>query len=138
MQAVPLPGARVYCLATQGQFLYAFGIEENHDTTMHIYSINPARAAKHDDALGGREEPRFVPSGVGGGGAFYAPSLHPTEPGDVFVRSDMSGCYRSTDDGGHWTLYSSLVMAHCTVFYTPTAGELFATIGEEVTIAIKV
>eukprot|EP01045_Picozoa_sp_COSAG04_P040268 COSAG04_NODE_11686_length_694_cov_0.905882_2_plen_99_part_01 len=90
VQAVPLPGARVYCLATQGQFLYAFGIEENHDTTMHIYSINPARAAKHDDAMGGREEPRFVPSGVGGGGAFYAPSLHPTEPGDVFVRSDMS------------------------------------------------
>ena len=68
VQAVPLPGARVYCLATQGQFLYAFGIEENHDTTMHIYSINPARAAKHDDAMGGREEPKFVPSGVGGGG----------------------------------------------------------------------
>ena len=56
----------------------------------------------------------------------------------MMVCGGLGAAYRSTDNGGHWKICSSLVMAHCTVFYTPTAGELFATIGEEVTIAIKV
>ena len=40
-QAIPLPGVKVYCLATFGMFVYAFGIEGNGDTSMYQFRINP-------------------------------------------------------------------------------------------------
>ncbi len=44
----------------------------------------------------------WVPVGIGGGGAQYAPSISPLDPNLRFVGSDMSGWYRSTDGGNNW------------------------------------
>ena len=47
-QAVPLPKTKVYCLATRGMFVYAFGIEKDDETSMFVFSISPAFAVGAD------------------------------------------------------------------------------------------
>src|SRR4051812_48508807 len=42
--------------------------------------------------------------GVGGGGAFFAPSFSPFNAGELYVTSDMSGLYKSTDTGASWSI----------------------------------
>jgi hypothetical protein len=42
--------------------------------------------------------------GVGGGGAFFAPSFSPFNAGELYVSSDMSGLYKSTDVGASWSI----------------------------------
>lgn len=44
--------------------------------------------------------------GVGGGGAFYAPSINPANPNELYVSSDMSELYHSLDGGTSYDLLS--------------------------------
>jgi photosystem II stability/assembly factor-like uncharacterized protein len=46
----------------------------------------------------------WIPVGIGGGGAQYAPSISPFDPNLRFVGSDMKGWYRSTDGGLSWAM----------------------------------
>jgi hypothetical protein len=45
---------------------------------------------------------RFVSRRSGGGGAFFGPSINPYNPDDVWVGSDMSDLFHSTDFGRTW------------------------------------
>jgi hypothetical protein len=45
---------------------------------------------------------QFVSRGPGGGGAFFGPSINPFSPDDVWVGSDMSDLFHSTDFGRTW------------------------------------
>jgi hypothetical protein len=44
----------------------------------------------------------FVSRGPGGGGAFFGPSINPFNPDEVWVGSDMSDLFHSTDFGRTW------------------------------------
>ncbi len=44
----------------------------------------------------------FVSRGPGGGGAFFGPSINPYNPDEVWVGSDMSDLFHSTDFGATW------------------------------------
>src|SRR5882757_7963586 len=44
----------------------------------------------------------FDSRGLGGGGAFFAPSFSPHNASEIFVASDMSGVYHSTSLGTSW------------------------------------
>lgn len=46
--------------------------------------------------------------GIGGGGAFFAPSFSPHDPNHVTLTTDMSAMFRSTDLGANWTTVSAL------------------------------
>src|SRR5882724_3881099 len=45
---------------------------------------------------------RFVSRGPGGGGAFFGPSINPFSPDDLWIGSDMSDLFHSTDFGRSW------------------------------------
>jgi hypothetical protein len=45
----------------------------------------------------------FVSRGPGGGGAFFAPSVNPYTPDEVWVGSDMSDLFVTRDFGRTWT-----------------------------------
>ena len=42
--------------------------------------------------------------GPGGGGAFLCPSFSPFNPAELYVTSDMSGVYHSTNTGASWQI----------------------------------
>jgi len=46
--------------------------------------------------------PYFIPRGVGGGGALFAPSFSPHRPGELFIACDMSELLHSSDYGRRW------------------------------------
>lgn len=59
-----------------------------------------------------RLEDRTVPSGLpatwaqrgsGGGGALFAPAINPADGNDLWISSDMSQLFHSTDNGASWT-----------------------------------
>lgn len=41
--------------------------------------------------------------GIGGGGAFYSPSLSPFDPGTLYLATDMSAVFRTGDFGRSWS-----------------------------------
>ena len=45
---------------------------------------------------------RFISRGPGGGGAFFGPSINPFNPDDLWLGSDMSDLFHSTDFGRSW------------------------------------
>lgn len=45
----------------------------------------------------------FVQRGPGGGGALFSPALSPHSPNNLFIASDMSQLFRSTDAGVSWS-----------------------------------
>jgi photosystem II stability/assembly factor-like uncharacterized protein len=45
---------------------------------------------------------RFISRGPGGGGAFFGPSINPFNPDDLWIGSDMSDLFHSTDFGATW------------------------------------
>jgi len=45
---------------------------------------------------------RFVSRGPGGGGAFFGPSINPFNPDEMWIGSDMSDLFHSTDFGRTW------------------------------------
>jgi hypothetical protein len=44
----------------------------------------------------------FISRGPGGGGAFFDPSINPYNPDDLWIGSDMSDLFHSTDFGRNW------------------------------------
>src|SRR5437868_946799 len=40
--------------------------------------------------------------GIGGGGALFSPSLNPTDVNEMYVASDMSQVFHTTDQGATW------------------------------------
>jgi len=55
-------------------------------------------------ALGAQPQ-QFTPTGSGGGGYMFAPSVNPHNHDDITLTCDMAGVYRSQDAGAHWSLY---------------------------------
>jgi hypothetical protein len=45
---------------------------------------------------------QFVSRGPGGGGAFFGPSINPFNPDEIWIGSDMSDLFHSTDFGATW------------------------------------
>lgn len=55
-----------------------------------------------------RETPSGVPTtwiqrGAGGGGALFSPNFNPTNPNEIYVASDMSQVFRTTNAGANWS-----------------------------------
>ena len=48
--------------------------------------------------------PVWTSKGIGGGGAFFSPVISPHDKNEIWVSSDMSGFYRSTQFGRSWSL----------------------------------
>lgn len=44
----------------------------------------------------------WISKGVGGGGAFFSPSISPHEPQLLFVNTDMGATFKSSDNGKRW------------------------------------
>lgn len=42
--------------------------------------------------------------GIGGGGALYSPSFSPVDASEIYLATDMSAVYHSTDFGRKWTM----------------------------------
>lgn len=49
----------------------------------------------------------FVPEGVSGGGASYAPSISPHNSDEIIVLSDMKPMLRTTNNGASWSLINN-------------------------------
>lgn len=47
----------------------------------------------------------FQTMGPGGGGCFYYPSINPQNAKDIFLPSDNSNMFRTTDQGASWKMY---------------------------------
>jgi hypothetical protein len=54
--------------------------------------------------------------GLGGGGSIYAPAVAPYNSNIIFVSCDMTGLYRSTDGGLHWTMMDERAVQGSTSF----------------------
>src|SRR5579884_2742645 len=54
--------------------------------------------------------------GLGGGGSIYAPAVAPYNSSIIFVSCDMTGLYRSTDGGLHWTMMDERAVQGSTSF----------------------
>jgi photosystem II stability/assembly factor-like uncharacterized protein len=68
-------------------------------------------------------------TGIGGGGAFFAPTLNPANPSEIFISSDMSGVYHTTNNGASWSLLNAQQIQgghNSTVRFTLTPGLLYA------------
>ena len=44
----------------------------------------------------------WINMGIGGGGAFFAPSINPANSNELYVATDMSSLYHSTNKGQNW------------------------------------
>lgn len=61
----------------------------------------------------GAPPPRWISRGVGGGGAFFGPSINPNNPDEFYVASDMSDVFHSKDMGGSWEMLNfRTIMGH--------------------------
>jgi photosystem II stability/assembly factor-like uncharacterized protein len=52
----------------------------------------------------------WTSAGIGGGGAFFSPVISPHTPQELWVSSDMSSFYRSTNFGEDWQLQHAEVL----------------------------
>ena len=51
--------------------------------------------------------------GIGGSGGIFTPTVHPDDPNILFVSCDMSGAYRSADNGKTWHLLHYKQISNC-------------------------
>jgi len=66
--------------------------------------------------------------GIGGGGAFFAPSFNPHNPGEMFLTTDMGNFYRTKNYGASWTMYPFTMITgnrNHTVKYTKNRDILY-------------
>ena len=54
--------------------------------------------------------------GLGGGGSLYAPAVAPYNSNIMFISCDMTGLYRTTDGGAHWTMMDERTVQGSTSF----------------------
>jgi len=47
----------------------------------------------------------WTPTGIGGGGALFAPSISPSDPDDFYISSDLSALYHTTDGGESYSIF---------------------------------
>ena len=47
---------------------------------------------------------QWTPKGIGGGGALFAPSFNPFNPGELYLACDMSEVFHSTNYGAAWSV----------------------------------
>jgi len=67
-------------------------------------NLIPARAA-HGPAEGRASgSSRWNSRGIGGGGAFFSPSISPFDVDELFLATDMSAVYHSSDFGRGWEM----------------------------------
>jgi phage tail sheath gpL-like len=69
------------------------------------------------------QAPAQTSVGLGGGGSTYGPVISPSDPNTIFVSCDLTGLYRSTDGGQHWTLLDGRFVqgsTNFTVAFDPT------------------
>jgi len=67
--------------------------------------------------------------GAGGGGSFFEPSFNPSNPSEIWVATDQTDEYHSTNGGASWTVpsFTSIQGNHAApVQYTSTPNLLFA------------
>lgn len=67
--------------------------------------------------------------GAGGGGSFFEPSFNPINPSEIWVATDQSDEYHSTNEGASWTVpsFTSIQGNHAApVQYTSTPNLLYA------------
>ena len=73
----------------------------------------------------------FAAHGIGGGGAFYCPVVNPANNKEMFLTTDMSDMYHSTDGGNSWTVvnFTELISGGILsqVQFTNTSGLLYCT-----------
>ena len=56
---------------------------------------------------------RWISRGVGGGGAFFGPSINPQDPNEFYVASDMSDLFHSRNAGASWEMLNfRSIMGH--------------------------
>jgi len=53
-------------------------------------------------ALAGPVQAAWLSYGIGGGGALFSPSLSPHDTDEIFMKTDMSTVFRSTNFGTTW------------------------------------
>ena len=46
----------------------------------------------------------FTPTGSGGGGYMYSPSINPKNPSEMWINCDMGGVYKTINGGLSWSL----------------------------------
>jgi len=67
--------------------------------------------------------------GIGGGGAFFSPMISPHNTDELWVSSDMSGFYRTTDYGNNWNLLDAEQLQGSTtvsISFTSQVDSLYA------------
>jgi hypothetical protein len=67
----------------------------------NLIAISVTLLATLGPALAGPPE-RFFSHGLGGGGAFFGPSINPPNPDEVWIGSDMGDLVHSADFGRTW------------------------------------
>ena len=65
----------------------------------------------HAEILEERAVPSATPTswdqrGIGGGGSLFSPSINPNNPSEIYVSSDMSQLFHTTDGGASWETVS--------------------------------
>src|SRR5436309_13999183 len=68
---------------------------------LSLFAVFSLSSAKISPVLAGQPI-HFISRGPGGGGAFFAPSINPYNPDDLWIGSDMSDLFHSTDFGRTW------------------------------------
>ena len=73
---------------------------------MYSCAASLALAAMVPLSVQGAPPPRWMSRGVGGGGAFFGPSISPHNHDELFVASDMSDLFCSKDLGASWSMFN--------------------------------
>ncbi|MBC8181814.1 T9SS type A sorting domain-containing protein [candidate division KSB1 bacterium] len=82
----------------------------------------------------------WTPKGIGGGGAFFAPSISPFNSSEIYINSDMSNLFHTTNSGLEWdvvpfTQITALVETN--VQFTSDPNILYTVHGDWQRIPVK-
>jgi hypothetical protein len=99
IQALPnlwlFPFSSTYLPALKFHFTVSFRVEVMF-LSMMVLLLGVSHSALAEPPA------RFVSRGPGGGGAFFSPSINPFNSDDLWIGSDMSDLFHSTDFGKTW------------------------------------
>lgn len=72
-------------------------------SVIRVVALGSLFCLSANSSMGGQPS-RWISRGVGGGGAFFGPSINPVNPNEFYVASDMSDLFHSTDMGTTWEM----------------------------------